>query len=79
MFQVLVHTKCWAHMVQKKSSQAGDYDNSKQRFDSKAYKGKVHMKKVLDHIFDMISCFPADAELALDADCHKQCMFAVLG
>lgn len=29
ILQVLVHTKCWAYMVQEKSAQAGDFDNSK--------------------------------------------------
>lgn len=43
--------------------------------------GKVHMKKVLGHMFDIINCFPAPvkAELALNANCHKHCMFAMLG
>ncbi len=48
-------------------------------FDSTAYKGKAQMKKVLGHMFDTISCFPVDAELALDANCHTYCICAVLG
>ena len=41
--------------------------------------GKVQLKKVLGHMFDISSCSHVDAELALDANCHKHCIFAVLG
>ncbi len=66
-------------MAQEQSAQAGAFDNSKQRFDSKAYKGERPCEESAGPQFDMISCFHVDAELALDAICHKICMFAVLG
>ena len=40
IFQVLVHTKCWAYMVQEKSAQAGHVADGKWRFDSKTWHGQ---------------------------------------
>ena len=55
VFQVLVHMKCWAYVIQEESAQAGDFYDSK--WTARPQMGKVHMKKVLGHMFDTISCF----------------------
>lgn len=36
ILQVLVHKKCWAYIAQEMSAQAGAFDNSNWKLDSKA-------------------------------------------